>query len=88
MRSSPASVVLDAVLAHQAEAPPGGLAAELETLSSSRAEIHQATGMVAVQLGVSMADALVRLQAHAYVEGRTPSDVARDVVGKRLRLRP
>jgi ANTAR domain len=83
-----ASVVLNAVLANQAEAPPGDLAAELETLSSSRAEVHQATGMVAVQLGVSVADALVRLRAHAYAEGRPLSVVAGDVVGKRLRLRP
>jgi GAF domain-containing protein len=83
-----ASVVLNAVLARQAEAPLGDLALELETLSSTRTEIHQATGMVSAQLEVSAADALVRLRAHAYAEGRTLSDVAADVLGKRLRLPP
>jgi hypothetical protein len=44
--------------------------------------------MVSAQLEVSAADALVRLRAHAYAEGRTLSDVAADVLGKRLRLPP
>lgn len=83
-----ASVALSAVLARQAEAPLGDLALELETLSSTRTEIHQATGMVSAQLGVSAADALVRLRAHAYAEGRTLSEVAADILGKRLRLPP
>ena len=62
------------------------MAEELETLASSRAEVHQATGMISVQLEVSAAEALVRLRAHAYAEGRTLRDVAADVVGRRLRL--
>jgi hypothetical protein len=41
-----------------------------------------------VQLGVSVADALVRLRAHAYAEARPLSDVAGDVVAGRLRLSP
>ena len=36
----------------------------------SRAEIHQATGMVVAQLGISAADALARLRAHAFAEQR------------------
>ncbi|KLL09919.1 GAF domain protein [Protofrankia coriariae] len=51
-----------------------------------RAEIHQATGMVMAQLGVSAQEALVRLRAYAYAAGRTPDEVARDIVGRRLRL--
>lgn len=50
----------------------------------SRAEIHQATGMVLVQLGVSASDALARLRAYAFVEQRLLIDVARDVVARRL----
>ena len=83
-----ASVALNGVLARQAEAPLGDLALELETLGGTRTEIHQATGMVSAQLEVSAADALVRLRAHAYAEGRTLSDVAADVLGRRLRLPP
>lgn len=49
-----------------------------------RAEIHQATGMVLVQLGISATDALVRMRAHAFVEQRLLGEVARDVVTRRL----
>ena len=42
--------------------------------------------MVMVDLGVSLAEALVRLRAHAFVEGRPVADVARDIVAGRLRL--
>ncbi len=50
----------------------------------SRAEIHQATGMVLAQLGFSATDALARLRAHAFVEQRLLIDVAEDVVARRL----
>jgi GAF domain-containing protein len=49
-----------------------------------RAEIHQATGMVVAQLGVSATDALARMRAYAFVEQRLLSDVAHDVVSRRL----
>jgi hypothetical protein len=51
-----------------------------------RAEIHQATGMVLAQLGVSATDALARMRAYAFVEQRLLSDVAHDVVARRLRF--
>lgn len=51
-----------------------------------RAEVHQATGMISVQLGVPLAEALVRLRAHAWAEGRLVGDVAADVVARRLRF--
>ena len=51
-----------------------------------RAEIHQATGMVLVQLGVSATDALARMRAYAVAEQRLLSDVAHDVVSGRLRF--
>lgn len=50
----------------------------------SRAEIHQATGMVLAQLGISATDALARLRAHAFVEQRLLIDVTKDVVARRL----
>ena len=58
----------------------GGLDQEL----GHRAEVHQATGMVLAQLGISAPDALARLRAHAFVEQRLLIDVARDVVDRRL----
>jgi hypothetical protein len=51
-----------------------------------RAEVHQATGMISVQLDVSLAEALVRLRAHAYAQGRNVAEVAGDVVARRLRF--
>jgi GAF domain-containing protein len=79
-------LVVHAVLALQAGAPPGTLAAELEVLGSAHAEIHQAAGMVSVQLGVSVAEALVRLRAHAYAVDSPLAATAREVVMRRLRL--
>ena len=52
----------------------------------SRAEVSQATGMLVAQLGVEPAEALVRLRAHAYATGRSSTDVARDILDRRLRL--
>jgi hypothetical protein len=51
-----------------------------------RAEIHQATGMVLVQLGVSATDALAWMRAYAFAEQRLLSDVAHDVVSGQLRF--
>ncbi|MGI5146279.1 GAF and ANTAR domain-containing protein [Plantactinospora sp. CA-294935] len=51
-------------------------------------EVHQATGMVTVQLGVSAAVALIRLRAYAYSHDRRLRDVASDVVARRLRFGP
>lgn len=51
-----------------------------------RAEVHQATGMISVQLNVSLAEALVRLRAHAYAQERPITEVAADVVARRLRF--
>ena len=51
-----------------------------------RAQVHQATGMISAQLGVSVAEALVRLRAYAYADGRLIAEVAADVVARRLRF--
>ena len=56
--------------------------AELHALS--RAEVSQATGMLVAQLEVEPAEALVRLRAHAYATGRSATDVARDILDRRL----
>jgi hypothetical protein len=58
--------------------------ADLNALS--RAEVSQATGMLVAQLDIEPAEALVRLRAHAYATGRSATDVARDILDRRLRL--
>src|SRR6266702_3256350 len=64
---------------------PGGQPAEL---AIHRAEGDQATGMVTEQLGVGIAEAFVRLRAHAYAYDRRLGDLARDIVARRVRLSP
>ncbi|MGM7647724.1 GAF and ANTAR domain-containing protein [Nocardia sp. JW2] len=53
----------------------------------SRAVIFNAAGMVAVQLAVSADEALARLRAYCYANGRSISAVAADIVARRLSLR-
>jgi hypothetical protein len=48
--------------------------------------VHQAVGMIMIQLGVTSHDALARLRAHAYATGRHLNDTATDVVGRRLSI--
>jgi hypothetical protein len=64
--------------------PESNAWAELHALS--RAEVSQATGMLVAQLGVEPAEALVRLRAHAYATGRSSTDIASDILDRRLRL--
>lgn len=52
------------------------------------AVVHQATGMVSVQLGTDLGEAFLRLRAHAFVTGRRLSEVAADVIARRLRFTP
>jgi ANTAR domain/GAF domain len=59
-----------------------------EPAGSPHPEVHQATGMITVQLGVSVAVALVRLRAYAYAHDRRLRDVAADVIARRLRFDP
>ena len=74
------------VLSWQADAPPGTLAWQLEAAPRNRVEVHQATGRISVQVGVSLDDALVLLRAYAFSHDRAISDVAADVAAGHLRL--
>jgi hypothetical protein len=76
-------ITVDALLDLQQGTTRGGDAA-LDV--GRRAELFQAQGMVMMQLGVSISEALVRIRAHAYAENRRLDDVASDIVEGRLRL--
>jgi hypothetical protein len=56
--------------------------------TAHQAQVHQATGLILVQLGVSADIAFARLRAYAYAEDRRLGDVARAVVERRLRFEP
>jgi len=70
----------------QANASPGQIASELEAGLTLQSVVHQASGMVSAQLDVRIGEALVRLRARAFVEGRPLTEIAGDVVARRLRF--
>ena len=74
------------LLAWQADAPPGTVAWQLEAVPNHRMEVHQATGRISVQAGISVADALVLLRAYAFAEDRPISEVAAAVGRRTLRF--
>lgn len=55
-------------------------------LVEDRPEIHQATGMISIQLGVDLPTALLRLRARAFAENRRLSHLAADVVSRVVRF--
>lgn len=81
-----ATVLTETVLSLQAAAPAGTLAPSLEDAVAYRAELHQASGMVSIQLQIPVSAALARIRAHAFAEGRSVGVVAADIVARRLRL--
>jgi hypothetical protein len=83
-----ADVIAQAVLVLQADAPAGKLASALGASADFHYVVHQAAGMVAAQLDVGVAEALVRLRAHAFGNDRPLAAVARDVVARTLRFDP
>lgn len=52
--------------------------------SLERTEVYQATGMLIDALGVSAADAVARLRAHAIARGLTASEVAYRILDRRI----
>jgi hypothetical protein len=81
-----ADVAAQALLAMQANAPPGRIAEELEAGADFQYVVHQASGMVAAQLEVTVGQALVRLRAYAFGNGQRLTEVAEEVVARTLRF--
>jgi hypothetical protein len=81
-----AEVAAQAILVLQANAPPGKLAEELEAGADFQYVVHQASGMVAAQLEISVARALIRLRAYAFGNDQPLRPVAEAVVGRTLRF--
>jgi AmiR/NasT family two-component response regulator len=74
------------VLDAQAGAPSGVVAEALEAGADFHFAVHNAAGIVSVQEGITITEALIRLRAFAYSNDRPLADVAQDVVAHRLRL--
>jgi hypothetical protein len=74
------------VLEAQAGAPPDMVAEELEVGADFHFAVHNAAGIVSVQEGISVTEALIRLRAFAFSSDRLLAEVARDVIARRLRM--
>jgi len=48
--------------------------------------VHQATGMISVQLSSSVGEAFIRLRARAFADNRPLSELATEVVARRIRF--
>jgi hypothetical protein len=81
-----AEVIAEWVLGAQASAPAGSIAQELEVDSDFNFAVQNAAGMISVQLGISVTEALIRLRAYAFSDNRLAREVAEDVVARRLRF--
>lgn len=74
------------VLESQAGAPPDVISTELEIGADFRFAVHNAAGIISVQLAISVTEALIRLRAYAFANDRLISDVAQDVISRKLGL--
>ena len=72
----------------QAGRPPDELDQVFTDTLSNSVEVHQASGIASVQLGIPVGAALAVLRAHAFAEGRSLAEVATQVVEHRLQLGP
>ena len=63
-----------------------GFADDFASRGSYQMQVHQATGMVRVQIGVTTEEAFLMLRARAFTLGRPLAEVAKDVVNRRLRF--
>jgi len=75
------------VLLHGSGAQPWA-AVDPGLLDGAVAEVHQATGMVAVQASVPLADALLVMRGRAFAQGTSLREVASDVVTRSIRFEP
>jgi GAF domain len=81
-----AQVAARSIITMQAGAVPGQLGPALEAGGNFRFVVHQAAGMVAVQLGVPVDEALLRIRAHAFSTEATVAETAEAVIDRRLRF--
>lgn len=66
--------------------PDGDLDRGLANALDSRAEIHQAQGMMMVSLGATLSEALVLMRGHAFAHGRPLIELAKEIISGRGHL--
>lgn len=81
------SIVLAETIAAMSHPSPFGKGAVgIDDAIEFRAEVHQASGMVAAQLHISADLALVRIRAHAFATDTAVKVIADDIIARRLHL--
>ncbi|MDX6556322.1 MAG: hypothetical protein QOD86_2517 [Miltoncostaeaceae bacterium] len=80
-----ADVATIAIVQHRAARDAQALAEQLHLALDSRIVIEQAKGVIAEQVGLGMDEAFARLRGYARRHRRLLSEVAHDVVERRLR---
>ncbi len=73
-------------LPHEEDNEGAGEESWLSGLTTDQDEVYQAIGMIMAQLGVGADEALARLRASAFAQGRTALDVAHEVITHRKRF--
>ena len=81
-----ADVAMTMLVDGQAGAATGRMAAGMDEVFEIRSELHQAQGMVMVQMGISLSEALALMRARAYADDVDLKDLARDIVARRIRF--
>lgn len=79
-----AEVAVSTLLDDHRQATDRGRADGLSDVFGSRAELFQAQGMVMVQIGGSITDAMATIRAYAYANDRPIAEVAADIVTRRI----
>jgi hypothetical protein len=69
---------------HGPDGPGSARSCPAEDTLEASLDLYQAQGMVMIQLGVSLDEAMSRLRAYAYAHDRRLGEVAADVVARRL----
>ncbi|WP_353952020.1 GAF and ANTAR domain-containing protein [Knoellia sp. S7-12] len=81
-----ADLAMDVLVDGQNGSEQSHPAMDLDDVLAYRVEVYQAQGMVMVDLGVSIDEAMARIRGYAYAQDRYISDVAKDIVSGRIRL--
>jgi hypothetical protein len=82
-----AQFLADAIGAALMKDPPPPVESDLDPGPwSTRAQIHQATGMVLMQLRIGPADAMALMRAHAFSHSITLAEVAEQITSRQLRF--
>lgn len=79
-----AGVIARTILSMQSRSQTGSLDSQLEAGANLRLVVHQASGMVSVQLGISIADAMIRIRAFSFRNDLAIDEVAISVIDRRL----